>query len=104
MVVATPTVSTAYSLSVRGPLVAPDVDGLVVNEMAARTGMPPIVVDADRRVGVTVHDPDGVTVVADGRNATQVSGPVTVRVERAYPPMRIAGPEGDFYEALRKLS
>ncbi len=104
VLVATPTGSTAYNLSERGPLVAPDVDGLVVNEMAARTGMPPIVVDADATVGVTVHDPDGVTVVADGRNATQVSGPVTVRVERSHPPMRIAGPEGDFYEALRKLS
>jgi NAD+ kinase len=104
VLVATPTGSTAYNLSERGPLVAPDVDGLVVNEMAARTGMPPIVVDADATVGVTVRDPGGVTVVADGRDATQVSGPVTVRVERAYPPMRIAGPEGDFYEALTKLS
>ncbi len=104
VLVATPTGSTAYNLSERGPLVHPDVAGLIVNEMAPEEGMPPLVVDVDATVSVTVSDPDGAVVVSDGRNARNHDGPVEVTVERTSPPMRIAGPESDFFEALKKLS
>ncbi|RAW44324.1 NAD(+) kinase [Halorubrum sp. 48-1-W] len=104
VLVATPTGSTAYNLSERGPLVHPDVPGLIVNEMAPEEGMPPLVVDVDATVSVSVSDPDGAVVVTDGRNACDHPGPVEVTVERTSPPMRIAGPESDFFEALKKLS
>ncbi len=104
VLVATPTGSTAYNLSERGPLVHPDVAGLIVNEMAPDAGMAPLVVDVDATVTVSVSDPDGAVVVSDGRNARDLSGPVEVTVERTSPPMRIAGPESDFFEALKKLS
>ena len=104
VLVATPTGSTAYNLSERGPLVHPDVAGLIVNEMAPEEGMPPLVVDVDATVSVSVSDPDGAVVVSDGRNACDLAGPVEVTVERTSPPMRIAGPKSDFFEALKKLS
>ncbi|WP_418286699.1 NAD(+)/NADH kinase [Halorubrum sp. DTA46] len=104
VLVATPTGSTAYNLSERGPLVHPEVSGLIVNEMAARDGMPPLVVDLDATVTVVVEDPSGAIVVSDGRNATTLDGPISVTIERTTPPMRIAGPPSDFFEALEKLS
>jgi len=105
ILVATPTGSTAYNLSERGPIVHPDVAGLVVNEMVSESGMPPLVVDVDATVTVAVSDPDGaVVVVGDGRNATELDGPVEITVERTAPPMRIAGPDSDFFRALDKLS
>ncbi|MFO8114181.1 MAG: NAD(+)/NADH kinase [Halorubrum sp.] len=104
VLVATPTGSSAYNLSERGPLVGPDVSGLVVNEMAAESGMPPLVVDVDAAVTVAVEGVDEAVVVSDGRNATTLEAPVEVTVERTTPPMRIAGPPLDFFEALGKLS
>ncbi len=104
VLVATPTGSTAYNLSERGPLVHPDVAGLIVNEMAPEEGMAPLVVDVDATVTVSVSDPDGAVVVSDGRNARELDEPVEVTIERTSPPMRIAGPESDFFEALKKLS
>ncbi|WP_435075805.1 NAD(+)/NADH kinase [Halorubrum sp. HHNYT27] len=104
VLVATPTGSSAYNLSERGPLVVPDVTGLVVNEMAAESGMPPLVVDVDAEITVSVDGVDEAVVVSDGRNATTLSAPVEVTVERTTPPMRIAGPPSNFFEALGKLS
>jgi NAD+ kinase len=104
VLVATPTGSSAYNLSERGPLVGPGVSGLVVNEMAAESGMPPLVVDVDAVVTVVVDGVDEAVVVSDGRNARTIEAPVAVTVEQTTPPMRIAGPPSDFFEALGKLS
>ncbi|GAB3706954.1 NAD(+)/NADH kinase [Halorubrum pallidum] len=104
LLVATPTGSTAYNLSERGPLVHPSVSGLVVTEMVADEGMPPLVTDIDSTVTVSVEGVDETVVVSDGRNATALDAPAEVTVERTTPPMRIAGPPSDFFEALGKLS
>ncbi|WP_313691138.1 NAD(+)/NADH kinase [Halorarum halobium] len=103
VLVATPTGSTAYNLSERGPLVHPSVDGLVVNEMCATGGMPPLVVAPDVTVSVTLTDADGAVVISDGRRPHTVEVPTEVVVERAGPPVRVAGPSSDFFEALKKL-
>ena len=104
ILVATPTGSTAYNLSERGPLVHPDISGLIINEMAADEGMPPLMVDLDATITVAVESSDETVVVSDGRNTTTLSGPTEVTIERTTPPMRIAGPPSDFFEALKKLS
>ena len=104
VLVATPTGSTAYNLSERGPLVHPGVSALVVNEMCAETGMPPIAVDPGSVVTVAVTSVGRTVVVSDGRNPHELSGPVEVTIRRAETPMRIAGPAADFFEALGKLS
>lgn len=104
VLVATPTGSTAYNLSERGPLVHPGVSGLVVNEMAADDGMPPLVVDTDAVITVAVEDAEETVVVSDGRNSATLDAPTEVTLERTSPPMRIAGPPSNFFRALEKLS
>jgi NAD+ kinase len=103
VLVATPTGSTAYNLSESGPLLHPGVDGLIVNEMCPSEGMPPLVVDADSEVTVAVSDADRVVVVSDGRSVHEATAPTQVRVATTDPPVRLAGPRSDFFEALGKL-
>ncbi|GAB3326892.1 NAD(+)/NADH kinase [Haloplanus rallus] len=103
LLVATPTGSTAYNLSESGPLVHPGVDAIVVNEMCASDGMPPLVVGPDSTVSVTVSGADRAVVVGDGRVLQELAPPAEVSVARADSPMRVAGPAADFFEALGKL-
>jgi len=103
VLVATPTGSSAYNLSERGPLVHPGVGGLVINEMAARDGMPPLLVPLDRDVTVTVSDVEYAVVVSDGRARREIDPGTTVHVGLADQPVRLAGPAADFFEALGKL-
>ncbi|QIO23920.1 NAD(+)/NADH kinase [Haloarcula sp. JP-L23] len=103
VLVATPTGSTAYNLSEGGPLVHPDVAGLVVTGMAEVDGMPPLVVDADSDVVVTLTDAESGVVVSDGRVREEITPPERVTLSRASEPIRLAGPPLDFFTALGKL-
>ncbi|RLM89020.1 NAD(+)/NADH kinase [Halobellus sp. Atlit-38R] len=103
VLIATPTGSTAYNLSEDGPLIHPGVSGFVVTEMAGAQGMPPLVVDRDATVSVTVEGTENAVVVVDGRIREHVEPPADVTVEIADDPVRMAGPASDFFEALKKL-
>jgi NAD+ kinase len=103
VLVATPTGSTAYNLSEDGPLVHPDVSGFVVTGMAAVDGMPPLVVDADATVTVSIEATDEAVVVVDGRIRERVSPPTEVTVGIGDDPIQTVGPPSDFFEAIEKL-
>ena len=103
VLVATPTGSTAYNLSEGGPLVHPGSPSMIVNEMCASEGMPPLVTDLDSEVHVRLSGAETGYVVSDGRAARELDLPAVVTVTTADDPVRIAGPEADFFEALNKL-
>ncbi|WP_254545676.1 NAD(+)/NADH kinase [Halomarina pelagica] len=103
VLVATPTGSTAYNLSEGGPLVHSATDALVVTEMCARGGMPPLVVDAGRTVTLRIEGGNGAVVVGDGRLTREIEPPAEVTIRRAETPLRIAGPDLEFFAALGKL-
>jgi len=100
---ATPTGSTAYNLSEGGSLVHPDVDAIVVNEMCADAGMPPLAVGLDSEVMVRLTGAETANVVVDGRVTRSPAPPATVTIRTADTPIRIAGPDAEFFEALNKL-
>jgi NAD+ kinase len=100
---ATPTGSTAYNLSEGGPLVHPGMDAMVVNEMCAEGGMPPLAVPLDGELAVRLSGTETGHVVIDGRPARSLELPTMVTVTTADEPVRIAGPAVDFFEALNKL-
>ncbi|WP_410766694.1 NAD(+)/NADH kinase [Haloferax sp. DFSO60] len=103
VLVSTPAGSTAYNLSEGGPLVHPGVEGLVITEMAAADGMPPLVVPRDATVTVTVEDAPSAVVVGDGRTRRSIDSPASIRIEPSESPVRLAGPTSDFFQALGKL-
>jgi len=104
ILVATQTGSTAYNLSERGPLVHPNVAGLVVNEMAAVEPMPPLVIDQAAEITVHADGPERVVVASDGSERQWLDTPATVTVRVHDQPARIAGPRSDFLRALEKLN
>jgi NAD+ kinase len=86
IIVATPTGSTAYSLSAGGPIVVPGVEAMVVTPIAAHTlAVRPLVVPSTYRI---VIEPmpgwaDDLLVSFDGQTGTTLSPGDTVDVRRA---------------------
>lgn len=103
VLLATPVGTTAYNLSEGGPLVHPDVSGIVLTEMCATDGMPPLVIDPDAEVTIRVDDAPSAIAVSDGRIHHELEPPAVVTVSTDAPPVRIAGSEIDFFAALGKL-
>jgi NAD+ kinase len=89
VIVATPTGSTAYSFSARGPIVSPSVDVLVVTSVA-----PHMVFDRSFVLGpeqvVTLHvvGEEAGLLSADGRAAIELPVGSAVRIGRAREPAR----------------
>ena len=103
VLVATPTGSTAYSLSEGGPLVQPGVQGLVVTGMCPEEAMPPLVVPQNSEVTVRVDGAARAVVSTDGTNEERAETPEVVTLRSADEPARVAGPGSDFFQALNKL-
>ncbi len=74
VIVATPTGSTAYSLAAAGPILAPDVDALVINPICPHLlTLRPMVVRGDAVVTVSVEGiPDQTYLTVDGQEAVQL--------------------------------
>jgi NAD+ kinase len=86
IIVATPTGSTAYSLSAGGPIVVPGVEAIIVTPIAAHTlAVRPLVVPATYRI---VIEPiagwsDDLLVSFDGQTGTTLAPGESVEVRRA---------------------
>lgn len=102
VLIATPTGSTAYNMSEGGPLVHPDVSGLVITELCASEPMPSLVVDPSQSISVRATDAEYAVVTSDGER-DQIETPAHVSISRAAEPGRIAGPRSDFFRALEKI-
>jgi NAD+ kinase len=95
LIVATPTGSTAYAFSMRGPVVSPQLRCLVVVAVGAHALFDrPLVIADDQDVEVAVRFGGRGIVVADGRVRAEIGegdvlqasvGPSTVRLVRLAP-------------------
>ena len=100
LVVATPTGSTAYSLAAGGPVVLPDLAGLVITPMNPHAlGVRPLVVRDDVRVTVRVPErTDGnevcVGVAADGRTVLTLHPGDGVEISKSDKTARLVALDG----------
>ena len=107
VVVATPTGSTGYNLSLYGPIVEPSVEAMVITPVATHSlSMRPIVVTAEtvlRIVPVRVND--GSMLVIDGQVTCPLANGQVIGIRRADCRARIVPHPGrDFFDTLtRKL-
>lgn len=106
IIVATPTGSTAYSLSAGGPIVVPDVEAIIVTSIAAHTlAVRPLVVPATYRI---VLEPmagwaDDMLVSFDGQTGTTLAPGDSVDVRRADHRVCLIRLSGDgFFGRMRK--
>ena len=104
-VVATPTGSTAYNLSAGGPVVAPDVESMVITPICPHTlSFRPIVLSAVDTIALRVHRAnEGTTVVMDGQVSTPLH-PGDELTLRVYPErLRIVeNPRMGYWKTLAK--
>ncbi len=103
VLVATPTGSTAYNLSEGGPLVHPATDAVIVTQMAAAESMPPLVVEPDSEITLSVSGTDTAYAISDGRNRQRLEPPATVSVSPVAEPVTLVGPQANFFDGLDKL-
>ncbi len=83
VIVATPTGSTAYSLSCGGPILTPNSKGLVITPISAHTlTLRPIIVPDTSRIVLRVEDGGQYTLGMDSRRR-QMQGTVELTLQRA---------------------
>jgi NAD+ kinase len=111
IVVATPTGSTAYSLSAGGPIVVPSVDAFVVTPISPHTlAVRPLVVPATATIGIRVlepvPDPNELLVSIDGQATAHLKARQDVTIMRATPAVLLAqlSDETFFARLSRKMA
>jgi len=84
VIVATPSGSTAYNASAGGPIIAPDVDGLVITPICPQSlAFRAIVVNGDDRVAITLQQAnEGTTMVIDGQISHRMVAGNQLRVSK----------------------
>ncbi|HYV98472.1 MAG TPA: NAD(+)/NADH kinase [Gemmatimonadaceae bacterium] len=104
VIVATPTGSTAYSLSAGGPIIVPASESILVTPVAPHTfGMRPLVVDSGAVVRVRAEDEVGeLWVTIDGQVDASFGSGRVLEVRAASTPVRLVRLDGkSFYDRLR---
>ncbi|HEU4569092.1 MAG TPA: NAD(+)/NADH kinase [Gemmatimonadales bacterium] len=105
IIVATPTGSTAYSLSAGGPVVVPGVEALVVTPICAHTlAVRPLVIPATQEVVLAPIAPwaDDLLVSFDGQVGTTLVDGDQVHVRRAEHKVLLVRLEGDSFFTLMR--
>jgi NAD+ kinase len=104
VIVATPTGSTAYSLSAGGPIVVPTSDSILITPVAPHTlGMRPLVVESTSVVSVQAIDDGGeLWVTVDGQVEASLGEGRVLEARAATAPVRLVRFGGaSFYARLR---
>lgn len=105
LIIATPTGSTAYSLSAGGPIMHPRLDAIVIVPMYPHTlSSRPIVVDGNSELKIVVADdlPIYPLVSCDGQNHFTCAPGDTITVAKKPQKLRLIHPlEHNYYEACR---
>lgn len=107
LIVSSPTGSTAYNLAAGGPILHPQVDGLVITPIAAHTlTNRPLVVPGSTEVRVQPHmdgSRDEVYVTFDGQFGFRLMDKDVVSVRRSERPIRlIRATARSYFEILRE--
>lgn len=103
VIIATPTGSTAYSLSAGGPVLDPGVDGFNIIPLCPIPLIPSIVVPSTCKIQLKLLRPGGAVLVIDGcyiRDLSPGDAVTLLRSEKKAIFVRIS--ERDFYDEFRK--
>lgn len=105
VIVSTPTGSTAYNLAANGPIMAPDVEAMIVTPICPHLlTIRPMVVRGDAVISVSVVGvPDQTFLTVDGQEAVQVRVGDHLRCHRSEHTVRLVrmGTDG-FFDVLRQ--
>ncbi len=104
LIVATPTGSTAYALSVQGPILHPGLSGMVLVPIAPHAlSNRPIVLPDDVEIAIQIASGEGVNVNFDMQSFTALQVADTIKVGRSAYTLPFLHPVGhSYYATLRK--
>jgi NAD+ kinase len=104
LIVATPTGSTAYSLSAGGPIIVPAVDCMVLTPICPHTlAARPLVVPASQQVAIrALEQTDALVLTVDGQEAERISAgdQVRMRISDATVPL-VRFHDQNFYSTIQ---
>lgn len=104
VILATPTGSTAYSLSAGGPIVHPSVRVLVLAPICPHTlSVRPLVIDDESKLELRLRSPrEQLLLTLDGQETVELTGEETVEVTRSpHHACLVRSPALGFYDLLR---
>jgi NAD+ kinase len=103
IIVATPTGSTSYNLSVGGPIVDPRVEALVISAIAPfKPSARATVVPADAHVRIKLPKPKECLLVLDGQQEVALKGTEDVRFTGSERRARLVKFGDDFYRRIEE--
>lgn len=84
LIVATPTGSTAYSLSAGGPIISPNVQAILLTPLAAHTlSARPMAVSDCEELEIVLANGEQCLVTFDGRNSVRIRSEETVLIKKS---------------------
>lgn len=105
IIVATPTGSTAYSLSAGGPLLAPEVRAIILTPLSPHMlSVRPLVVDSEQTVSLRfVAERSSVVVTVDGQDGAELGPGQHVEIHKSPRTTKLVVPDDyDFFALLRE--
>lgn len=104
LIVATPTGSTAYSLAAGGPVIHPEVSGIIITPICpfTLTNRPIIVPDSSQvKIKISPKSSD-IMLTFDGQEGLEISSQDTIIVEKSpYPIKTVTIPGQNYYDVLK---
>ncbi len=104
VIVSTPTGSTAYNLAANGPILAPDVDGMIITAICPhQLTVRPLVVRGDAEIALSIEGvPEQIFLTVDGQEAIELRLGDQVYCCRSRYAIRLVRMSGNsFYDVLR---
>ncbi len=105
VVIATPTGSTAYSLSAGGPIVDPNINVMLLTPICAHSLQSrPMVISPENKLGIVVHaQHEDIVLTMDGQEAFKLNPEDRIVISRAPMVARLVKlPPRSFFEVLRR--
>jgi NAD+ kinase len=104
VIVSTPTGSTAYNLAANGPILAPDVDGMIITAICPhQLTVRPLVVRGDAEIALCIEGvPEQIYLTVDGQEAIELRLGDQVYCRRSHYTIRLVRMSGNsFFDVLR---
>lgn len=104
IIVATPTGSTAYSLSAGGPILSPRIDGIIINPICPHTlSERPVIISTESTIYITLKsDAVEVDVFVDGQSGFKLKSEQTLEIKKGgYDVNLVHCSKKSFYDILR---
>ena len=105
IIFSTPLGSTAYSLSSGGPIVSPDINGIIVTPISPHSlSARPIVLNEKNKIKVSFEEAySRINITADGQEQIKIDSECTVTIEQSNIKIKFIYPENmeSYYSRLR---